>query len=126
MVTVHVRYDQQGNIVGYEGINMNQSQRKRMEEELRTHRDRLEEMVQTRTAKLESVNAQLEQELVERKQIEQALQKVAAKLGANAVVIVADHSQMVGAMLTGPPWARSVNTISGRVIVGVAIRYTQP
>jgi len=35
MVTVHVRYNQQGNVVGYEGINMNQSQRKRMEEELK-------------------------------------------------------------------------------------------
>ena len=43
-----------------------------------------------------------------------------------AVVIVTDHSQVVGATVTGPGWSRSVNTISGRVIVAVAIRYTQP
>ena len=35
MVTVHVRYDQQGNVVGYEGINIDLSQRKRMEKELK-------------------------------------------------------------------------------------------
>ena len=58
--------------------------------------------------------------------IEQALQKAAAKLGANAVVIVADHTQVVGATVTGPVWAQSVNPVSGRVIVGIAIRYTQP
>ena len=35
LVTVNVRYDQQGNVVGYEGINMDQSQRKRMEKDLK-------------------------------------------------------------------------------------------
>jgi hypothetical protein len=59
-------------------------------------------------------------------QIEQALQKAAAKMGANAVVIVADRTQTMGAVVTGPLWARQVDTISGRVIVGVAIRYTGP
>jgi hypothetical protein len=58
--------------------------------------------------------------------IELALQKAAAKLGANAVVIVADRTQAMGAVVTGPLWARSVDTITGRVIVGVAIRYTGP
>ncbi len=33
--TGHARYDQQGNIVGYEGINVDQTQRKHMERELR-------------------------------------------------------------------------------------------
>ena len=76
--------------------------------------------------KLGEVQAQPSSSSVSNLQIEQALQKAAARMGANAVVIVADHSQVVGAMVTGPGWARSVNPISGRVIVGVAIRYTQP
>ncbi len=76
--------------------------------------------------KLGEVEAQPSSSSVGNPQIEQALQKAAAKLGANAVVIAADHNQVVGAMVTGPPWARSVNPISGRVIIGVAIRYTQP
>jgi len=76
--------------------------------------------------KLGEVQAQPSNSSVSNQQIEQALQKAAAKMGANAVMIVADHSQVIGASVTGPLWARSVNTISGRVIVGVAIRYTQP
>ena len=56
-------------------------------------------------------------------QIEQALQKAAAKMGANAVVIVQDTTRVTGAVVSGPLWARSVNRITGRVIVGVAIRY---
>jgi uncharacterized protein YbjQ (UPF0145 family) len=75
---------------------------------------------------LGEVQAQPSSSSVGNPQIEQALQKAAAKLGANAVVIVADHTQVVGATVTGPLWARSVNTFSGRVISGVAIRYTQP
>ena len=76
--------------------------------------------------KLGEVQAQPSSSSVSNQQIEQALQKAAAKMGANAVVIVADHSQVVGAWVSGAPWARSVNTITGRVIVGMAIRYTQP
>ena len=60
------------------------------------------------------------------KQIEQALQKSAAKMGASAVVIVADRTQTMGAVVTGPLWARQLDTITGRVIVGVAIRYSGP
>ena len=75
---------------------------------------------------LGQVQAQPSSSSVSNLQIEQALQKPAAKMGANAVVIVADHTQIVGAVVSGPLWARSVNTITGRVIVGVAIRYTGP
>ncbi|MCX6924315.1 MAG: hypothetical protein NT154_14040 [Verrucomicrobia bacterium] len=75
---------------------------------------------------LGQVQAEPSSDSVPSLQIEQALQKAAAKMGANAVVIVADRTQYMGTIVTGPLWARSVNTISGRVIVGVAIRYTQP
>ena len=57
--------------------------------------------------------------------IEAKFQQAAAKMGANAVVIVADQTQIMGAYVTGPWWGRSIQTYSGRVIVGVAIRYTQ-
>jgi uncharacterized lipoprotein YajG len=58
--------------------------------------------------------------------IRAALQKAAAKLGANAVVIVYDQTQTVAAVVTGPWWGRSVEGIQGRVVIGVAIRYTGP
>jgi hypothetical protein len=56
-------------------------------------------------------------------QIEGALQKEGAKLGANAVVIVYDQTQTVGAFVTGPWYGRTVSPIEGRVIKAVAIRY---
>jgi hypothetical protein len=37
-----------------------------------------------------------------------------------------DRTQIMGAVVSGPLWARSVQNISGRVIVGVAIHYTGP
>ena len=73
---------------------------------------------------LGQVQAEPSSSSVSNQQIEQAIQKAAAKMGANAVVIVVDRTQIMGATVTGPLWARSVNQVTGRVIVGVAIRYT--
>jgi hypothetical protein len=59
--------------------------------------------------------------------IEAALQKAAAKLGANAVVIVVDRTALLGATVAGGWYNRQVSPDIGRVVVGVAIRYnTQP
>jgi energy-converting hydrogenase Eha subunit F len=56
-------------------------------------------------------------------EIEQKVCKAAAKLGADAVVVVFDRIQPVGAYLSGPWWGRSVETVSGRKLIAVAIRY---
>jgi C4-dicarboxylate-specific signal transduction histidine kinase len=48
-------------------------ERKRVEGELKKHRDHLEELVRERTAELTTVNNQLNQEVTERKQAEKAL-----------------------------------------------------
>jgi hypothetical protein len=53
------------------------------------------------------------------------LQTAAAAMGANAVVIVSDRQQVLGAYVTGPWWGRQVQTETARVIIGVAIRYIQ-
>ena len=45
-------------------------QRKRIEEELREHRNRLEELVEERTADLRQMNQQLQQEIIEREEAE--------------------------------------------------------
>ena len=55
--------------------------------------------------------------------IELALQQKAAKLGADAAVIVVDRVQTTGAMVVGGFLNRSVETIQGRVVVAVAIKY---
>ena len=56
-------------------------------------------------------------------QVEQKLREEAAKLGANAVVIVYDQIQPVAAYVTGPLWSRDVETIQGRKLKGIAIKY---
>jgi two-component system NtrC family sensor kinase len=45
--TGHARYDQHGNVVGYEGINVDQSQRKKMEGELREAHDFLDKIIRS-------------------------------------------------------------------------------
>lgn len=75
---------------------------------------------------LGQVQAQPSSSSVPNAEIEQALQKLGSKMGADAVVIVQDTTQVTGAYVTGPLWARSVNQVTGRVIVGVAIKYTGP
>ncbi len=59
-------------------------------------------------------------------EIEAKLQAAAAKMGANAVVIVVDRTQQMGAVVTGGWYNRQVSPVIGRVIVGVAIHYTGP
>jgi hypothetical protein len=55
--------------------------------------------------------------------IEKVLRKKAAKMGADAAVVVVDRIQTTGAMVVGGFLNRDVETIQGRVIVAVAIKY---
>lgn len=57
-------------------------QRKRLEDELRKHRDQLEDIVVERTSKLLKTNEQLNIEIADRKQAEKALQKSQTMLQA--------------------------------------------
>jgi hypothetical protein len=56
-------------------------------------------------------------------EVEDKLRTEAGKLGADAVVVVYDRLEPVGAYVYGPWWNRSLNTITGRKVVGVAIKY---
>ncbi len=47
LMTSHVRYDHQGNVIGYEGINVDQTQRYRMERKLREAHDFMNKIVQS-------------------------------------------------------------------------------
>src|SRR5262245_50242396 len=73
--------------------------------------------------RLAEVRAEPSSTSVDVTKIETALRTSAAKMGADAIVIVYDQTQVTGAVVTGPWWGRSVSTVSGRVIVGVAIKY---
>jgi len=73
--------------------------------------------------RLGEVTAQPSSDSVPVVEIEAALRKAAAKMGADAAVVVYDKNQTTGAYVTGPWWGRQVQTIQGRVIIAVAIKY---
>ncbi|MBM3114490.1 hypothetical protein [Jeongeupia naejangsanensis] len=56
-------------------------------------------------------------------EVEDKLRAEAAKLGADAVVIVYDRIQPVGAYVSGPYWAATVQDIEGHRLIGIAIKY---
>ena len=55
--------------------------------------------------------------------IEAKLRDEAGKLGADAVVVVYDRVQPTAAYVSGPLWDRSIQAVTGRKVVGVAIKY---
>jgi len=55
--------------------------------------------------------------------VEERLRKEAAKIGADATVVVYDRIQPIGVYVTGGYWTRTASTITGRKLVGVAIKY---
>ena len=56
-------------------------------------------------------------------EVEQQLCKAAAKLGADAVVVVYDRVQPVATYVVEPWWGQSIESISGRRLIAVAIRF---
>ena len=73
--------------------------------------------------RLGEIRAEPSSESVPVTKIEAALQQKAAKMGADAAVVVYDHTQVVGAQVVGGWLNRSVDPIEGRVIIAIAIKY---
>lgn len=73
--------------------------------------------------RLGEVKAQPSSESMDVTKIEAALKKEAAKLGADAAVVVYDKTQVVGAMVVGGWLNRQVDPVEGRVIIAIAIKY---
>lgn len=74
-MTMNPLYDEAGRIKDIMGITRDISERKQAEEELRKHRDRLEELVKERTSELIKANEQLKKEIAERKEAEDRLRE---------------------------------------------------
>jgi hypothetical protein len=73
--------------------------------------------------RLGEVRAEPSDESVPAAKIEEALRNAAAKLGADAAVVVSDTTQVTGAYVTGPWYGRTIERVEGRVVVAVAIKY---
>jgi PAS domain S-box-containing protein len=68
-------YDEQGNLLGLIGVATNITAQLQAEEGLRQAKAELERRVEERTAELQATNAQLQQEITQRRQIEQSLRE---------------------------------------------------
>ncbi|MDO8721846.1 MAG: PAS domain S-box protein, partial [Syntrophales bacterium] len=95
---------------------------KQIEEELRRHRDNLEELVKVRTNELESANQQLQEEITERKNGEEALKEVSE---FNRQVI---ESAQEGIIVYGPDlkyqrWNSFMERLTGLPAAEVLGRY---
>jgi PAS domain S-box-containing protein len=66
-------YDSDRNVLYYDGISEEITERKRIEEELQQYRQNLENLVTERTMALEKINTQLQKEISERKLVEESL-----------------------------------------------------
>ena len=58
-------------------------------------------------------------------EIELALKTEAAKLGANAAVVVRDRTRRIGTSVSGTWWVRYHRPVYAREIVAVAVRYQE-
>jgi PAS domain S-box-containing protein len=67
--------DEKGKALGILGIFWDISKGKHADDELKKYRERLEELVEERTAELRNANEQLQREITERKRAEKALRK---------------------------------------------------
>jgi PAS domain S-box-containing protein len=74
-VSVSLVKNASGKKKGFRGIVRDVTERKRIEEELRIHRDHLEELVKERTAELVEANERLKQEIEARRHAEKQLMK---------------------------------------------------
>jgi hypothetical protein len=73
--------------------------------------------------KLGEIRVEPSSDKVDVTKIENALRTEAAKLGADAAVVVYDKTQVVGAQVVGGWLNRSIETIQGQVVIAVAIKY---
>lgn len=72
---IRVQFDENGAATNLHGVIIDITKRKEAEDLLQQYRDHLEELVQQRTNELKSANEHLQQEIVERKQAEEALKR---------------------------------------------------
>ncbi|MCP4396927.1 MAG: PAS domain S-box protein, partial [bacterium] len=96
LVTKMPLRDERGTIIGIFGISRDITNLKRTEQELAQYRDRLEDLVEERTAELVRINDRLQEEITERSRIEDALRlseeqyRILAENVMDGVAIVQD------------------------------------
>jgi PAS domain S-box-containing protein len=73
-------FDERGKVKGFFALVTDITERRKSEEQLIKYREHLEELVEERTAKLKKANEQLQQEIIERRRVEEALREKERRL----------------------------------------------
>jgi PAS domain S-box-containing protein len=104
--------DAKGNPQSFANVLTNLTERKKIEDELRSHRNNLEELVEKRTVDLRASNTELEQEISERKRAETELRKLRNLLSN---VVNSMPSVLIGVDAEGvvTQWNRQAEKVSG-------------
>jgi len=85
--------DEKGKVVGILGIFWDITERKHADDDLKKYRERLEELVEERTAELRMANEQLEREIIERRQTEEVLREYQKAIeGSKDMISVVDQN----------------------------------
>ena len=110
------------------GIDWDITPRKQAEEELRQHRGYLEELVEARTAELSKANEQLQQEIAERVQVEEALRESEERFRSVVENAPFGYYRVGGHGLwqyVNPQWER-MHGYSRDEVIGRSFEITQP
>lgn len=102
-----------GELQALEGFIIDITERKKAEQELRKHRDHLEEMVTERTAEIEKKNEELQFEMSQRKQAEDQLKVLVGELEC-ANKELQDFASIVSQDLKAP--LRGINSLTNWLI----------
>ena len=108
--------------IGIRGVALDVTQLKQTEEELRQHRDHLDELIKQRTAKLSEINEQLLQEINARKSTEEALRTSEERLSLSlesAGLALWDHHFKTNKVVRSGYWAEMLGYQRGEISADV-------
>jgi PAS domain S-box-containing protein len=94
--TAVLRKNEEGQVIAYDGLITDITERKQVEELLKRYRDHLEELVEERTIELETANQQLQREVNERKRVEETMRKLSRAVEQSpSIVLITDPEGII-------------------------------